>query len=358
MAAMAIWTESVMFSVQTLSENVAVAAFLAGAALFRRDASAGRIALVGALMALAVMFRFQSAPALLAWAIFAAGRDKRAWAALTAGALPVVAAQALLDLSGGQTPFAWLWNNYRQNIAAGRMAGFGASHWTYFLTLPQALGVGVLTIPLLAALARRREPALVAAAVGNLLFHAFFAHKEERFLLLTTQPLLIVAALGSVDAHRQWTASRLVAAWAAASATLWLIPYYRVDFRDDGARTLLARATLKDPGVCGLVVPGEEYFYFGRAMLGSPKPIFLLPPGGPPVDSSRSRAPRPQPVTDAANAMFDYALAGPPGAPWTAGPCLGEGRFRMCLYRRPGSCHASSASQVYSFQNQLDLRGM
>ncbi|MEQ7873898.1 hypothetical protein ABDK56_07810 [Sphingomonas sp. ASV193] len=359
MAAMAVWTESVMFSVQTLSEIVAVAAFLAGAALFRRDATRWRIAAVGALMTAACVFRFQSGPALLAWALVAAGRDRRAWGWLAAGAIPVIATGGLFDLSGGQIPYTWIWRNYQFNIVAGRMKEIGGvSPWTYLLTWPQAWGIPSLLVIFLAIKGWRREPALVIAALANLVLHQFVGHKEQRYLLLTTQPLLIVAALGSVDLMRRWTLVRLVAAWAAASASLWLIPYYWVDFRENGARTRLARAVIADPAVCGLVIPGEEYFYFGRAMVQSSKPIYLLPTGGPPVTFDRPHPPRPAAPLRAANAMLDYAIEGPPAAPWVAGRCVGNDDHRLCAYRRPGGCDAIGQARPHLFQEQLDSRGM
>ncbi|HYC95581.1 MAG TPA: hypothetical protein VEB39_07780, partial [Sphingomicrobium sp.] len=121
MAVVAIWVESVAFSVQTLSESLGVAAFMSAAALLHRQAKMPAIIGAGALLALACLFRFQFGPAAALFGALIAGKDWRIWKGLILGGVPVVIAGGVIDLAMGLTPFEWITNNYRLNIAEGKM---------------------------------------------------------------------------------------------------------------------------------------------------------------------------------------------------------------------------------------------
>ena len=82
MAVVALWVESVLFSVQTLSESMALACFLPAVVLLSPPRQLARMALAGFLMALAGLLRFQFAPAIAVFALLVAGRDWRMWKGL------------------------------------------------------------------------------------------------------------------------------------------------------------------------------------------------------------------------------------------------------------------------------------
>ena len=73
------------------------------------------------------------------------------------------------------------------------------------------------TIPLLLAVvpAAKRYPALFWAAVVNLGVHMLIGHKEYRFVWLSVELLLLLAALGSAEWGRRWRGRRGVAMVAA-----------------------------------------------------------------------------------------------------------------------------------------------
>lgn len=373
MTAIAVWTESVMFSVQTLTENLSVAAFLAGVALFELQGSTRRLAIVGALMALAGEFRFQFGPAIVGWSLIAARRERRVWLALAVGVLPVIVAGAGLDLATGHAPYSWIVNNYSLNIAAGRMKDIGGvSPWTFLQTLPQAWGMAVLLIPFLAAFAWRREPALIAAALVNLAVHQLVGHKEERYLLLTTQSLLIVAALGSVDLLSERMFGRrlakpkafsatatVMALWICVSATLAASPYYRLNFRYDESGTLLARTEAQRGDVCGLAVTGEVHWLYSPVLIEPRQPLFLIPEFETPQDWWRGvSTSHPGRVASAFNSMIAFEEAPPPPPPWRRERCAGQGAARVCLYRRPGACRLIPSSRPFLFQEFIRRNNM
>ena len=110
MAVVGIWVEFVAFSVQTLSESLAVAAFMTAAALLHSKARMPAVVAAGALLALAGLFRFQFGPAMAVFGAIMAGKDWRLWKGLIIGAVPVVIGGALIDvamgcgLTSGSTP--------------------------------------------------------------------------------------------------------------------------------------------------------------------------------------------------------------------------------------------------------------
>ncbi len=360
MAVVGLWVESVAFSVQTLSESLGVAAFMVAAALLHRRAKTSALAGAGALLALACLFRFQFAPAAAVFGAMVAGKDMRIWKGLIVGGLPVVVAGGLIDLAMGLTPYEWVYNNYRTNIAEGKMqaiAGAGEP-LRYLLYLIESWQWALLVVPLLLVKGWRRHPALLAAALVNLVLHQLIEHKEYRYIWLSMQIFLLLAAFGSVDLARpifkrgprgNWATAALVGMWAAVSLLLSLSSVHRDAFRTDNDPARAAALALRNPATCGLAVPRRRYWQFGYSLLHENKPLFLLADEGPATRSNPGEA------EAGFNALLAYESDAPPPAPWHKQSCSGQrlALERTCLYVRPGGCHLHPRNRPYLIQEAM-----
>ncbi len=361
MAVTAMWVESVLFSVQTLSESLAVASFLPAAALLRPEARGRTIAAAGFLLALAGLLRFQYAPAIAVFAVASAKRDWRMWKGLAIGALPVVAGGAAIDLAMGMAPYQWMWTNFRLNVIDARMLEHGGlSSWLYVHAFWRHARFAAPLILLLAPLAGRKYwPLLISAAV-NVLLHQLIGHREYRYIWLSLQILLVLAAIGSVNAARLLIRGRRLARpaaptttavilllWAAASLGLAATKLYRHNWRENGSAARLGSLAARDPAVCGLAVPRRQSTEFGYALVHRPVPIYLFEADQPPTLS------RPGAAGAAFNALIlPVQLPPPPGfVRW--GGCGGRPGKMVCLWRRAGGCALNAASAAREFQALL-----
>ena len=361
MAVAALWVECILFSVQTLSESMAVACFLPAAVLLRSEARLRSIALAGFLMALAGLLRFQFAPAIMVFALLIAGRDARVWKGLLIGGIPVVIGGAAIDAAMAMTPYAWIFNNYAMNIGQDRMRAIGGvSHATYAIDVLRYWSLAAPAILLAAVMAGKRYRPLVIAAVVNILVHQLIGHKEWRYLWLSTHILLVLAAIGSVNLVRLTIAGRrlewpqagaatagLIALWSAASLALAFSPAYS-EWRSDGSASRLASIAGRQGQLCGLAVPAYRYPEFGSAFVHRPVPVYALgierwpTISNPGVTAAAFNAviaetSRPHPQ------QFDQLIA-----------CGGRGDKRACLYRRRGTCAPNAASAPRRLQAVLD----
>lgn len=125
MTVVAIWYESVYFSVHVLTEPLAVAAFLSAAAIAVPGVSRRRLIAGGALLMLAAILRIQYAPAIAVFALVAFRLRWRDWRWLVIGGLLAAAASSAVDIAMGQWPFGWAWANVEQNLIANKAAQFG-----------------------------------------------------------------------------------------------------------------------------------------------------------------------------------------------------------------------------------------
>ena len=361
MAVTALWVESVLFSVQTLSESMAIACFLPAVVLLRPDARLRSVALAGFLMALAGLLRFQFAPAIAVYAAMIAGRDVRLWKGLLIGGVPVVIAGGAIDVAMGLTPYEWIVNNYRMNIAQGRMREIGGvSHTAYLVDVVRYWGIAapfVLLLPLLAG--KRFRPLLVAALV-NILIHQLIGHKEWRYLWFSLQILLILAAIGSVNAARMTLFGRslarprgtgvtlaIIATWGTASLLLSTTETYRLQWRNSGEPSRLAALAARDPRVCGLAANRHQNVEYGYAFVHRPIPVYLFYPEGRPSVSHPGEAAK---AFNAVLANTDFA---PPDGFPTRIACGGVGAERVCLYTRPGGCTPNAAADALRHQALL-----
>jgi hypothetical protein len=360
MAVVALWVESVLFSVQTLSESMAVACFLPAVALLRPQARLRWIVLAGFLMALAGLLRFQFAPAIAVFALMVAGRDWRMWKGLLIGGIPVVIGGAAIDIAMGLTPYEWILNNYAMNISSGRMLKIGGvSHTTYLLDIMRYWGFAAPVILMLSLFAGKAYRPLLVAALVNILVHQLIGHKEWRYLWFSMQILLILAAIGSVNFAGMTlfgkrlarpTASAVTAGlallWGAVSLTLASSDAFRFGWRKSEPSRLAALAG-RDKRVCGIAGNRYQNVEYGHAFVHRPIPVYLLLP-----DELPSMA-HPGAAAGAFNAIIaNTAFGEPEGFPDKV-DCGGSGIWRVCLYTRPGGCVPNAASAPLEHQAML-----
>lgn len=362
MGAMAVWYEQIVFSTHLLTESLATSLFLGAAAIVDSRENRFRVIAGGALLAFAVVLRFHYAVAAGVFVLLALGSDWKRWAWLIAGALPVAALSGTVDLVMGQWPFQWVWTNLQMNLIEGRAASFGVEEPTFFLTaIWGQWGWLSLVIFALAVEAGRSYRPLLYAAVFNLAIHSLIGHKEYRFIELTSAALVLLAAIGSVNAL-QWVEQRrgrllptgpslaaIMFAWGAASA--WLGSGKPLDqwFGERSLGPELVYLAGRDPRVCALSTMRIEYWQLSRAYLGRPMPITLLANTSPPFP----RLKPPGPELAAANAVIAPTGSGPLLPGYSVVKCKGGEPFRRCLYVRPGPCVATPHSRNNEIQKVL-----
>jgi hypothetical protein len=360
MAVVALWVESVLFSVQTLSESMAVACFLPAVALLPPTARLRWIVVAGFLLGLAGLLRFQFAPAIAVFALMVARGDWRMWKGLIIGGLPVVFGGAAIDIAMGLAPYEWILNNYAMNIGSGRMLAIGGvSHSTYLFDIMRYWGFAAPVILLLSLLAGKVYRPLLVAALVNIIVHQLIGHKEWRYLWFSMQILLVLAAIGSVNFAAMTlfgkrlarpktgaVTATLVLMWGAGSLALANSDAFRFGWRKSEPSRLAALAG-RDPRVCGIAGNRFQNVEFGYAYVHRPVPVFLLLP-----EQSPSMA-HPGAAASAFNAIIANTAFGLPEGFPTKVDCGGSGIWRVCLYTRPGGCMPNAASAPLEHQAML-----
>lgn len=362
MAVMAVWYEQIVFSTHLLTESLATSLFLGGAALVSDKERRFWIIAGGALFSFAVVLRFHYAIAAGVFLLLALQTDWKRWGWLILGAIPVTILSGTVDLVMGQWPFEWVWTNVQMNLIESRSARFGTNEPWFFL---QAIWGqwGWLTPPvvLLALAAGRQYRPLLYAAIFNLAVHSVIAHKEYRFIELTSAIVVLLAAIGSVNGWR-WLENRrdkllpagpmlagLLLAWAGASA--WLGSGRPLD-RWFGERTHgpeLVYLAGQDQRVCGIGTIMVEYWQLSRVYLGRPMPIVLL--GNTPKPNARLKPPGPELAS--INAVIADSGARPLLPGYELMKCKGREPYARCLYVRTGSCTPTPEASELEIQRLL-----
>lgn len=354
----ACWYESVLFSVDLLSETAAAPLMLAGAAWLASSRSPKTIVLAGAALTGASLLRFQwtGFAGLLALATLRA--DARGWLALIGGALPVLVLGAGVDVAMGEVPFGWVTRNFSENIGAGQAAHFGTAPWwdygrllwlNFGQTLPFVIGGALM--------AGRRHLPLAAAAVANVALHSLIGHKEFRFIWVSVLVMLVLAAIGTARVSGQIAASRQrsVVPILLATAALWLglsVFAYRQTggegaFRGGGQTGMTLYEAAHWPGICGVMLSRDLMLQAAPVQAGSAIPIYVAPKS-PPAASI------PTPLLAAANAYVSEAP--PPTAQphlYARAACHTNNGFVACLYIRRGGCTGGGGAP-YTQQASLD----
>jgi GPI mannosyltransferase 3 len=349
----AIWFELVYFAPHTLGEPLSTAAILPAALLLTRATPSQRDLIGGgALLALAVLFRFQYAPAVATLAIGACWQHWRRLPPMIIGGIAVLAVSASIDAARGAIPFAWLIENIRQNLLQDRAAEFGVMPATAYLNLFWAMW-SIALVPLLFAIFRgcRHAPMLVWIALVNIAFHSLIGHKEYRFIFLSVTLLVIVAALGSVDwiltPQRKWRrfgVPLIAGGWISVSAALvatGTMPTYWM--RGIGAAKL-ASALRADPQMCGIALYDTPFFLLpGRDRLAGRAPLFAL------YSTDPLAAGHLPAVASNASPAFNRMIAHRSAekqlpANFSARQCESVGGAEVCIFARDGGCTVDGAS--------------
>src|SRR5258707_13079213 len=182
----AIWFEFVSFAPHTLSEPLATAVILPAALLLTHASLSQRhLAVGGALLALAFVFRFQYGPAIAVLALGACWRHWRNLIPLVAGGSIALVFGGVADAAHGAVPFAWLIANVQQNLLHDRAAEFGVTPAiTYIYSFWLMWSVALVLLLFAIWQGWRHAPLLLATAVAHIAFHSLIGHKEYRFKFL------------------------------------------------------------------------------------------------------------------------------------------------------------------------------
>lgn len=273
------------------------------------------------------------------------------------GGLGAALLGAVSDLAMGRVPYAWILVNVTMNLGQGMAARFGVSGpLAYVIGLYTHLAPVMVPALVAACLAGRRYWPLIAAATVNLLVHSLIAHKEYRFVWLTTLTILILAAIGTVRLADRLSERRggmagpvgialVCLGWLGASfASEYKSGGYSA-FRGGGAVPRLARRALDVPATCGIALDFELKAHLVTALMPRPVPILLVPTQGKPLNGKL-----PPRLANGANALIlDTPDAAFPG--WQRDRCEAMGDQQACLFRRAGSC---VPAQEWSYQAMID----
>jgi hypothetical protein len=339
----ATWYEFVYFATQALTESLAAIAILAGAALLveRRH-----LAACGALLALGVVLRFQYGPAVVA--LLAVGLwnelrrlEWRPLARLAFGGGIVLLLSANVDLTTGQLPFGWLVENFYQNITVGRSLYWASGPFFYVKVITETWGPWLLILVPLVAAGARHYPALLVCALTNITVHSAIAHKEYRYILLSTMIFALLAAIGTADSiyrlsrRERADPRRLIliatAGWIIASISIATGAEAR-NWWTEGRPVLDAFVSIKkQTAICGVALDGIHWSRTGGyTYLHRPIPLLVYN-----TDQKR------QLWRDAPN--FN-AIVAPESASvpreYIRDQCFVSkaGQPSICIFRRPGPC--------------------
>ena len=355
-----VWFEFIYFSTQALTETFALALIFPAAALFLDTdrATPRRDALAGFLLAAAAVIRFQYGPALVLFALLCCGRNPRKWLFTSLGAVLALAVSAAIDLSSGQIPFGWMIANFDQNILQGRSHMWVEDASFYPLALITIL-LPFLPIYLVVGWsAMQRFPALALAAGFHIILHSMIAHKEYRYILMSSAILIVLAAIGSVDLltrHRGEAPSPkalilIAMMWASASLVTGVNGLNRPIWARQSTELRAFKAVHADAKACGLaVVSTDGSAQGGYSYLHRPLPLYMLD-----IEASAKLLARTAPAFN--RVLLAQAREDRLPAEYTrqfCGPTWPDGR-QVCLYARPGGC-IPRAAQEFDI-NRLDRR--
>jgi hypothetical protein len=351
----AIWFEFVSFAPHTLSEPLATAVILPAALLLTHASLSQRhLAVGGALLALAFVFRFQYAPAIVVLVLGACWRHWRNLIPLVAGGSVVLVLGGVADAAHGAVPFAWLIANVQQNLLHDRAAEFGVTPAiTYLYSFWMMWSVAL--VPLLFAIWQgwRHAPLLLAMAVANIAFHSLIGHKEYRFIFLSVALFIIIAALGSADwiqglranrGWRRWALPVVAGGWALISGALALTGTMPDNWMRGTGAAQLAAELRGDSALCGLALYDTPFHLLpGRDRLVGRSPLYAFYPADPAAGGDlAAEARKAAPAFNRILARRDSTADLPAG--FSQRDCAGVGGADVCIFTRSGGCDAATAA--------------
>ncbi|MFL6825319.1 MAG: 4-amino-4-deoxy-L-arabinose transferase [Bradyrhizobium sp.] len=351
----AIWFEFVCFAPHTLSEPLATALILPAAVLLTQTSVSQRhVAISGGLLALAVIFRFQYAPAIAVLTLGACYKHWRNLLPLMAGGSIALLFAAVADATHGVLPFAWLIANIEQNFLLDRAAEFGVTPaLTYLYSFWMMWSVAIVLLSFAIWQGWRRAPLLLAMAIANLAFHSFIGHKEYRVIFLSVALFIILAALGSADwiqwlrdkrAWRGWALPMVAGGWALLSGALAATGAMPDNWMRGTGAAQLAAELRGDPALCGLALYITSFHLLpGQDRLVGLSPLYAFYPADP--LAAGDLAPVAQKAAPAFNRILshrDSAADLPAG--FSQRNCASVGGAEACIFTRSGTCDAAAAT--------------
>jgi hypothetical protein len=226
----AIWVEIFYFAARPSGDGIALTLTVPALCLamrLRERPSMSLAGMLGLLLGLAFIVRFQYAPALALIGLLAVSGDPRRTLLPLAGSLVAIALGALADMAAGAPPLLWLWRNFAINLGENRSASFGTQPAWWFVTqIGATWHIAMLVLlPSLVAGARR-FPFVALIALVVIASHSLIPHKEYRFVILAIALAVFLAAIGSVDLWKvlagRWRAAERINA-TIALCVLWFL---------------------------------------------------------------------------------------------------------------------------------------
>jgi len=194
----AVWFEFIYFAPKAFSEVIAAHVLIIAAWLAQDTTRPRRFFLIGVLLGLACMLRFQIAPMALVAAIWLCrGAFRERWFPLLAGIGIPVLAQAVLDWITLGLPLQSIWLNVWINVMHGRSGTYGELPF-YWYPGRLLLLWGPIMPPVVAltVIGARRLKLFGWMVLAHVIAHSLIAHKEMRFLYPAMPLLIILAGVG------------------------------------------------------------------------------------------------------------------------------------------------------------------
>jgi len=294
-----------------------------------------RLFLAGFFLGLAVSLRMQLAPAVAFAVLYFCHRNwRRRGTAIFAGLLLPVVAFGLVDAITWSYPFQsslrYLWVTFAEN----KSALFGTEPWYWYLL---QVAVRFLPLFLLALVGVRRSPFLGWVVLIILASHSLIPHKELRFMYPVMPMVITLAALGFVEFAEDfntWGKRRLsprpimVAGLVFCIVTSALFAWRSSRWTHSSGGLIAMDRLSQDSSVCGVGLYKLSWIYSGGySHLHRNVPIVLVLRDA----ELESQAP-------GFNALVTDGTFTNQNVGFKSAGCWNG----VCLYRRAGSCIASS----------------
>jgi hypothetical protein len=362
----AIWCEVVYFGVRPSAEGLGMSLLFPAMALAQglRLAATPRprnAAILGLLLALGFIVRFHYLPAIGLIGLWSLGRHwRQVLPGLITGFAAGIALGALGDVLTGHAPLLWIWHSIAFNVVQGGSDSFGTQPpWWFAVYQWQTWYTVALGLAPLILIGAWRQPMLLAIAIAIYLPHSLIAHKEYRFVILGTTTLVLLAAIGSVEALRLLREDHdaypvLAIGWFCAALTVAMSPIF-INYWGQGDKFFSTQARAGEvPGLCGmaeykqLAHPALTLGYFNRDV-----PVLLL--DGPEAPA-QAQAMMPRYNVAVASAVDGLTL---PRAfhrtiCWHQDWKSFEDK-EFCVFVRPGSCSGTIGD--FAYQPGIERRG-
>ncbi len=371
----AFWYEFIFFGSHAITEPVAVAAILPAAALLLTGQPSRRdLVIAGFLLGIGVILRFHYGPAVAMIGILALwGHVRERLLYLLIGGLLAAALSAGIDLWFGQFPFGWIVTNFQFNVLHDVASQYGVSPvYAYIQDYVRYWGLAFIPMFLCILPAIKYYRGLFWVAVLNVVIHSLIAHKEYRFIFLTTAIFLLLAAIGAAEIAK-WVRQRLaptVPSWAAlAVIPLWLgtsATLASTGPRNDmwsyfnTSMSMVSKAG-RLPGTCGFAFEYTEFWTSGAFVTLHRNVPFFLERG---LGLAARKSGEPLNATAGYNTLVALETLGPllpkgykkiacraMGIEKTF-PIYAPGTAKICVFQRSGPCDAKGLER---FQSQYIL---